>query len=122
MRTLILISLILSAGNLLAAKPIPETTIAAGPVMGAFSCDAANHSNQAIEVLFYWCESARDGSANVNCGTAEITLYPDRHYGVGNPDTLLSNLYTHTCEVSYQGNIGDVTATLCGAYGCLSLE
>ncbi len=124
----------------MAAKPLSQIRLTAGPVPGLASprCHAVNHTDQAIDAYFDLCSDSTmnnyDFGRCVDVGPESVSSPPTvagaimpGHYantvafaikpGEGEPTQ-----YSWICTLRYSGNPGDMTGTLCNGNGCIQMQ
>lgn len=142
MKKLILITVFVLLGTLInsamAAKPVPleEITLTAGQLDHFISCDVANHTDQAIEVFMNACIAPIDNSGPIVCWDISPTGSGDEapiadsiapgHFKRGELIFRPEVPSSVSCEITYTGDPGDITGTMCGLtstyFTCLPLQ
>ena len=139
MKKLIVITAFVMLGTLansaMAAKPLQEVMLTAGPIDEFRSCNIANHTGQDMDVFLNICFALKDNSLPAKCfDISPGTVFADApvlgtikpgHYEYAaefKPEPLDSV----TCELTYLGDPGDMTGVMCGVTAtdtpCLPLQ
>lgn len=142
MKKLIFITVFVLLGTLansaMAAKPVQpkEITLSAGLFDIITSCDVANNTDQAIGVFMNVCIAPIDNSVPMTCwdiGPSNVgteapvadSIAPG-HFRRGEMIFKPEIPSSLSCEITYTGDPGDITGTLCGFtntyYACLPLQ